>query len=203
MRLSRYHRPMPLPPEDPIMRGRLVWLRPLEKADLAEVDFDHVEFAHYAGFKAARGSDQDSRWFDELLPQLGQSIFQFVICRLGSREGVGGCGLRDLDRENGSAEASIFLDPGNWGQGLGTDAMAALIDFGFGELRLERIYLHVFDYNPRAIRSYEKVGFVREATLRRARFHRGDHHDVILMAILRDEWLALERPRSWDYAPGS
>ncbi len=185
------------------MRGRLVWLRPLEKADLATADFDHVEFAHYAGFRTARGSDQDARWFEELLPQLGESVFQFVICRLGSREAIGGCGLRDLDRENGSAEASIFLDPGNWGRGLGTDAMAALVDFGFGELRLERIYLHVFDYNPRAIRSYEKVGFVREATLRRAQFHRGEHHDVILMAILRDEWLALERPRSWDYAPGS
>ena len=47
-----------------------------------------------------------------------------------------------------------------WGQGYGTDALNALLDFGFGELRLERIWLEVNDDNLRGKRSYEKCGFV-------------------------------------------
>ena len=81
---------------------------------------------------------------------------------------------------------------------MGTDAMNALLDFAFGELRLERVSLEVFDYNPRAIRSYEKAGYRVEVRRRRARFHRGAFHDVIGMAILRDDWLALDRARSWE-----
>ncbi len=77
-------------------------------------------------------------------------------------------------------------------------ALNCLVDFGFGELRLERIYLHVFDYNARAQRSYEKAGFRTDAVLRRHRFHRGEHHDVHLMSILRGDWLAMDRRRAWD-----
>ncbi len=183
----------------PMLRGEHVWLRPIEKADVLEAPMDDQEMAHFAGFKSPFGRESQERWFDKMLAQLGDSSFQFVICALGSREGIGGCGLRAIDRVTGDAEVSIFMFRGSWGRGLGTDAVNALLDLGFGELRLERIYLHVFDYNPRAIRSYEKSGFVREALLRRARWHRGAHHDVILMAVLRSEWEALPRKRSWDH----
>ncbi|HEX2140805.1 MAG TPA: GNAT family protein, partial [Candidatus Limnocylindria bacterium] len=109
--------------------------------------------------------------------------------------------LRDVDRENGSAEASIVItDKRLQGQGLGTDAMNCLLDFGFGELRLERISLRVFDYNRRARRSYEKSGFQVDAVLHRSRFYRGEHHDVEVMSILRGEWLAVDRRRAWDPA---
>jgi RimJ/RimL family protein N-acetyltransferase len=183
----------------PILRGELVWLRPVEKADLVGDSLYDAELAHYAGFKTPFAPEAQERWFGKLLEQTGQSMFQFVVSPLGSRSQIGGCGLRSIDRENGSAELSIFMLRGSWGQGLGTDAVNALLDFGFGELRLERIYLHVFDYNARAMRSYEKSGFVREAVLRRARFHRGAHHDVIVMAVLRAEWQALPRKRAWEY----
>lgn len=183
----------------PILRGELVWLRPVEKADLIGESLYDAELAHYAGFKAPFAPEAQERWFGKLLEQTGQSMFQFVVSPLGSRRQIGGCGLRSIDRENGNAELSIFMLRGSWGRGLGTDAVNALLDFGFGELRLERIYLHVFDYNTRAVRSYEKSGFVREAVLRRARFHRGAHHDVIVMAVLRAEWQALPRKRAWEY----
>ena len=77
--------------------------------------------------------------------------------------------------------------------------MNALLDFGFGQLRLERLWLEVYDFNLRARRSYEKSGFSLEGTQRRAIFKRGKHRDVLLMAILRDEWAALDRRRSWDF----
>ena len=184
----------------PMLRGERVWLRMIEKADVLSTDIDDRELGHYAGFKWAFGPDMADGWFRELQSEIGAgTMHQFTICRLGSREGIGGCGLRHIDSTNGSAEASIFITgEADWGTGLGTDAMNALLDFGFGELRLERIDLQVFDYNPRAVRSYEKSGFVTEVRRRRSRFHRGQFHDQFVMAILRDEWLGLPRKKSWE-----
>ena len=184
----------------PMLRGERVWLRILEKADVLQTDIDDRDLGHYAGFKFAFSPDMADGWLSELRQEMtAGTAYQFAICPLGSRESIGGAGLRGSDTANGSAWVSIFLtDASRWGTGLGTDAMNALLDFGFGELRLERIMLEVFDYNPRAVRSYEKAGYRVEVRRRRARFHRGQFHDVIVMAILRDEWLALERPRSWE-----
>jgi RimJ/RimL family protein N-acetyltransferase len=59
---------------------------------------------------------------------------------------------------------------------------------GFGELRLERIWLDVYDDNARGRHVYERLGFVQEATFRRGLFRHGRYVDVHRMAMLRDEW---------------
>ena len=118
----------------------------------------------------------------------------FLICLLADERPIGEVMLFDLDRANGSAELGIFIgEPDEWGKGYGTDAVNALVDFGFGELRLERIWLNVGTENERARRAYEKAGFVHEGTVRHDRYESGRHTDGHVLAILRDEWLALPR----------
>lgn len=186
-------------PERPIIRGELVWLRALEASDITEHPIEDAELAHFAGFRRPFSRAEAERFVQKLATQNEESV-NFTICLLGEEEPIGGIGLREIDRVNGSAEVAIFIaDRKLWDKGLGTDAMRALVDFGFGELRLERIWLRVFDYNPRAVRSYEKAGFVKEVLLRHDRFHRGKHHDTHLMAIVRPDWEADSRLRSWDY----
>ena len=183
-----------------MLRGQRVWLRMIEKADVLSTDIDDRDLGHYAGFKFAFSGDMAEGWLSELRNEMmAGTAYQFTICPIGSREAIGAAGLRGIDQANGSAWVSIFLtDAARWGAGLGTDAMQALLDFGFGELRLERIALDVFDYNERAMASYRKAGYVEEVRRRRARFHRGAFHDIVTMAILRAEWEAQDRPRSWD-----
>lgn len=190
---------MPSAPEHPILRGEQVWLRPIEKEDFLNNSIDDVDLAHFAGFRRPFSQMETEQFLQHMAGQEHREV-TFAICLLGSKAAIGNCGLRNVDTDNGSAEVSIaIIGRENWGKGLGTDAMRALVDFAFGEMRLERIWLRVFDYNPRAIRSYEKVGFVKEVLLRKDRFHRGAHHDVHLMAIIRPDWLAQDRKRAWDY----
>jgi RimJ/RimL family protein N-acetyltransferase len=75
-----------------------------------------------------------------------------------------------------------------WNLGYGTEAVRLLVAHGFQSLNLNRIALHVFQDNPRAIRAYEKAGFTHEGRQRQGEFHQGKYVDVLLMSILRSEW---------------
>nr|WP_206076217.1 GNAT family protein [Marinitoga lauensis] len=72
--------------------------------------------------------------------------------------------------------------------GYGTEAMKLLVNFIFDEMNINKVKLHVFSFNKRAIRSYEKVGFKVEGVLREQIFREGKYHDEIIMGILRREW---------------
>jgi RimJ/RimL family protein N-acetyltransferase len=191
------------PAPRPMIRGERVWLRPIEPADIVadSAMSGDAEVGHFLGAKAPMSRASAERFSTEILSFVGQTGYPWAICLLGEERSIGTVFLRDVDKVNGSGTVGIFLGDRRYlGQGYGTDALNALVDFGFGELRLERIELEVFDYNARAMRSYAKAGFQTDAVLRHARFHRGAHHDVHLMSILRDDWLALTRRRSWELA---
>lgn len=101
---------------------------------------------------------------------------------------IGILGLHNLDWKNSHAELGIFIgDKAFWGRGYGTDALRTLLQFAFSELNLHRVWLKVYEYNARAIRSYEKAGLKHEGRLRHDRFHAGRYWDTLLMGMFRTE----------------
>ena len=180
----------------PMVRGERVWLRPSERTDLDIFLrwFNDAEMTRFLSQRAPIGSTGEERWLEDVLQRHGKDSYHFVICRLDDDRPIGTAALFDVDHLNGSAEFGIAIGEKQlWGQGYGTDALNAIVDFGFGELRLHRISLYCYAFNPRGRRSYEKAGFVVEGTLRGAHFQEGEYHDVLLMSLLRDEWAALPR----------
>ena len=156
----------------------------------------------YLGMRAPLGRTAEERWFDGMLEREGKRDYRFVICLLEDGRSIGTVGLHEVDREAGSAAFGIAIgEKDEWDRGYGTDALNAVADFGFSALRLERLWLDVYEQNLRARRSYEKAGFTVEGTMRHALFKGGEHSDVIRMSLLRDEWLAL--PRRQGTATGS
>jgi RimJ/RimL family protein N-acetyltransferase len=75
-----------------------------------------------------------------------------------------------------------------WNQGYGTEVMKLLLKHGFHTLNLNRIALEVYENNPRAVRSYEKAGFVHEGCKRQGMYKDGHYIDILLMSVLRSEW---------------
>lgn len=190
-----------LPERRPIIRGERVFLRPAERDDLPTFVrwFNDADVLRDLAMRAPLSEAAEGQWFERMLAAHGKTDYHFVICLLADARPIGTIGLHGLDLENGSAEFGIAIgEKGEWNKGYGTDALRAICDFGFGELRLARISLHVYEGNDRARRSYAKAGFVHEGTLRGARFMRGAYHDVHVMGLLRDEWQAVSGPRSWD-----
>src|SRR5262249_43562402 len=101
---------------------------------------------------------------------------------------IGNTALHGIHSRNQHAGFGIMIgDKDEWGKGYGTDATKLIVRSGFDTLNLHRIWLHVYEDNERAIRSYEKVGFRREGVLRDHAFRNGRYGNVITMGILREE----------------
>lgn len=185
----------------PMIRGERVFLRPGERADIPLFVrwLNDAETTSFLSMRAPMSIVMEEQWFDRMLARQGKDAFHFVICLLDGTP-IGTLGLFEIDYVNGSAGIGISIGEKRlWGQGLGTDAMFAVLDFGFGQLRLERLWLEVYDYNGRARRSYDKCGFTLEGVERHAIYKFGRYVDVQLMSILADEWAAQPRKRSWEY----
>ncbi|HEV8546308.1 MAG TPA: GNAT family protein [Candidatus Limnocylindrales bacterium] len=196
-------RPAPEERPVPIIGGRLVYLRPAEREDLPLFVrwLSDARTTQYLALRSPLNQALEERWFDDLLDHHGRDRWHFVICRLEDGRPVGSLDLHALDLRNGNAGIGIVIgDPADTGRGYGSDALAALLDFGFTELRLERLWLDVYDFNERGRHIYERAGFVLEATLRHDLFRGGRFVDVHRMGILREEWSAR---RAGDGAPES
>lgn len=118
----------------------------------------------------------------------GKGRYAWVICLLDDTA-IGEVVINQVDEDNRSANIRIALfDPIYYGKGYGTEAMRLAVDYAFRQVKLHRLELGVFDFNPRAIRVYEKLGFRLEGTQRDALLWEGEYHDQHIMSILEDEW---------------
>ena len=103
-------------------------------------------------------------------------------------ECVGEAVLNQWDPGNESCNFRIFLGPQGRDRGFGTEATRLIVGYGFEQLGLHRIALEVYAFNPRARRTYEKVGFQAEGVLRQSLRYDGQWIDATVMSILAPEW---------------
>ena len=118
-----------------------------------------------------------------------EGYFSFSIRALDTERVIGVTMLR-VDWLNADALFGIAIgERDHWGKGHGTDAIRLVMQFAFCELNLRRLTLGVNGYNLRALRSYEKVGFIKEGVIRADILREGRRTDSVYMGLLREEWL--------------
>lgn len=115
-------------------------------------------------------------------------VMQMIICDLTGNTPLGSVYIRDIDRQHRKAEYGIFIgEESARGRGVGTAAARLMLDYCFHEEKLHRVYLRVFASNVRAIRSYEKAGFIKEGQLREDVCIDGQYHDIVWMAAMNPD----------------
>jgi len=128
-------------------------------------------------------------WLEKELEKMGDSMYWFSIRALEDDRLLGDINLAVVNWNNRDAFVGIGIGARDyWGRGYGTDAMSLALGYAFTELNLYRVTLDVFEYNQRAIRSYEKAGFQLEGRQRGAILREGRRWDVLYMGILCEEW---------------
>jgi len=115
-----------------------------------------------------RASEGQLMTFVEVQSHIPRLIYELALTLRGDDRTFGALCLY-LDERGLEAELGFVLHPDFWGQGLATEAAAALMAWGFDRLNLERIWATCDTRNEASVRVLEKIGMVREATLRGTR----------------------------------
>lgn len=105
-------------------------------------------------------------------------------------EAVGTCGF-DVNERHLGGMMGYTIRPDLWGKGLATEAVGAMLRYGF-EMRdppMHRLYADHFPENAASGRVCEKAGMVREGVQRGAILKDGAYRDLVRWATVRDDWL--------------
>jgi len=170
--------------------GKKVRLRAFREDDLKSVItwINNPAVTRYLTHMRPWSIVEERTWLDRAMRNDDPSAITFVI-ETSDGEYSGSVGLMHIDGRNRHAEVGIVIArPEDAGRGPGTEAMQLMLRHAFEELNLHRIMLRVFTFNERAIKSYQKLGFVEEGRLRENMFRHGAWHDTVLMGILADEF---------------
>ena len=130
---------------------------------------------------------RERAWIEALSKDPTQTVFGLVVKE--DQRLIGTVGLVHIQAAERSAELGISIgEVAYWERGYGREVVALMVRYGFEELNLNRIGLQVYGDNWRAIRCYQKAGFVHEGCLTQAAYRNGRYQDVYLFAILREQW---------------
>ena len=174
-----------------MIEGRLINLRAPELADLERNAgwVNDREVTQYLSVRYEMSLAAEEAWLRDLVSKPLSYDRPFFAVETKDGVHIGNTNLFEVKPEDRKAKLGIMIgDKPHWSKGYGSDALRTLLGFAFGEMNLNRVELDVFDFNERGIAAYRKCGFVEEGRRRQAVYRNGAFHDVIVMAVLRDEW---------------
>lgn len=130
--------------------------------------------------------ESHENWIKTMV-ETGKVVQMMIVLNEGDRP-IGSVYVRDIDLEHKKAEYGIFIGETDClGRGYGTEAAELMIEYAFKFLGIHKLMLRVYADNERAIKSYEKAGFQKEAYLKDDVLVQGKYRDIVLMAVINKE----------------
>ncbi len=176
-----------------VIYGERIRLRAVEREDVKKfcVWVNDPEVTRHLTLYLPISTVDEEHWFDSLGKRDPNEKPLVIEIRDGDGwKMIGNCGVFGIDPISRLGELGIMIgEKDEWNKGYGTETMSLLLRHCFETLNLNRVYLHVYAENLRGKRAYEKAGFVEEGRLREAVYKRGKYDDVIVMSVLRSEWI--------------
>ncbi len=102
---------------------------------------------------------------------------------------VGEAVVNEYDQVNHSMNFRILIGPRGRNRGLGSEATQLIIDYVFENTDLNQLTLGVYAFNPRAIKVYEKMGFVVDSVDKKDLEYEGEWIDAFNMKLTREKWM--------------
>jgi RimJ/RimL family protein N-acetyltransferase len=166
---------------------------------LAPLNQEHVEIytrwinsekvRMYSRNEVPRSVDEIKKWFEPKGDGPKEDI-GFEIWHKEDQKLIGFCGLNNINYFH--SFANLYMEIGEveyWNQGIATEATKLIIEYGFLELNMNKIYVEIFSPNIGSIKAAKKAGFIHEATLKQQIYVEGDYVDVERFCLLKDKWM--------------
>ncbi len=143
------------------------------------------------GQEPDRSVDDSLKWIQNGLDNCARhEAMTWAITLKGKDTAIGECCIWNIDRVHRCAEIGYELHPAYWRKGIMTEALTAILAYGFGELGLHRMEANPLASNIASQGLLLKLGFKREGTLRQRHFFHDRFDDQIYFGLLEDEWAA-------------
>ena len=133
--------------------------------------------------------EQHIAYFQNVVRQGKCAQFIISVNENGMEKDIGTVFIKNIDHKSHNGEYGIFIgEESARGKGYAKRATRLILDHGFSVLKLHRIYLTVMADNHPAVKAYEGCGFQREGVMRDEYLRDDGYVDVVLMAILQEDW---------------
>lgn len=132
-------------------------------------------------------------WFESFLQRNDEKFW--IIENILDREPIGTVGLVHIDWRNRKSEWSRFLiyPPKYKRGGYDSETESLILRYVFEHMNLNRLYVEVFSRNLNVINLHKKFGFKKEGLFKKHIFKDGQYIDIVIMALLKDDYLALSK----------
>jgi RimJ/RimL family protein N-acetyltransferase len=177
-----------------MLENKIIQLRLLEREDLIKrIEWvNNPTISNTLMFEKPLSISKTIKWFENQL--LDNSKRNFSIIHKEDEKLIGMTGLIDIDIRHLRAQFYLTIGELDYhGKRLPDEIIPLLLEYGFVELGLNRIYLYTLNNNERARKVYTRNYFKYEGTLRSHYFCVGDYQDLQVMSIIRDEWIEIKK----------
>ena len=166
--------------------GKYVNLRALEDSDLSTLKKwrnDKKNRIHTREYRLLNMINQKN-WFESIHTETPPKVIMFGVISK-KRDLIGVCGLTYIDWKNKHAEISIIISLKDWQKTKESkDTIDLLIDYGFRELNMHRLWVEIFAIIPQNIKLFEQMNFVKEGILRDKLWRNGKWHNSFIYSKL-------------------
>lgn len=141
----------------------------------------NADISHFFRFSNMIPTDSSVRAF---IQNSNSTTHKHFAVTDDNNEYMGTVSLKNIDPVNKNAEYAIALHMDAIGKGYAQYATDQILNIAFFQLNLHRVYLNVLSINHRAIRFYEKYGFILEGESRDSLFHHGMYQSLKWYSLL-------------------
>lgn len=184
-------------PEGPIITTPRLFIREFTIGDVNAYHsiFSDPEVTKYISWGPYTAADQAKKFILRVIEdqkKIPRQNYEFAITSQSTGELIGYTMLQ-VNISNRSAGRGIYLKRAEWDKGIATEAQSAMMDFGFSQLGLHRIWATCDPDNVSSKRMIEKTGMIYEGRLRESRWFPRDqtYRDALLFSILAADWVQL------------
>ena len=175
----------------PSLTTNRLFLRQIQPTDTEDLfaTFSDEEAMQFYGHEPHRSVDETQALIEQIQARYARhEAIRWGITFKGEDRVIGSCGFHQFDAGFHRAETGYELQRAFWGRGLMTEAMSAILTYGFDFLGLHRVEAIIDIANERSKGLLLKLGFTYEGNLRQRYFFRDQFEDEHYFGLLRDEW---------------
>ena len=165
-------------------------LREINQSDVKAIfkHFSDKEILKYHDLEAFINIEQAKNLIASFNEKFDKNqIIRWGIARREDNIIIGTCGYHNWVQNRFCAEIGYELSQAYWRKGIMSEALTAMIQFGFEKMELNRIEATVMLENTASMKLLEKLGFIQEGILREYGFWKGEFHDLKMFSLLRKE----------------